>query len=126
MEHRAPGPLRKRFEKLDVPGILLGGSRLRIAYLGLRDLDEAFVALVEHVGERQHVLVRHAVRRHRRAVMVGLQRVGAEALHREAARAGVHRFVQQALHLTAFGGRGGPRLGRFEAHDVDHQRRGGW
>jgi hypothetical protein len=89
----------------------------------LGDLDRALVTLAQHLAEGEDVLVDHRVGDHRRAVEVGLYRVGAEALDREPGEPGVHPLVQQPLHLLALLARGGARLGRLEPHHVRHQRR---
>ena len=93
----------------------------RISARGLGDLDEALVPLAQHVGQNQDVLVDHLVGGHRRAVVVGLERVLAEALNREAARAGVDRLVQKPLHLQLLRLGGRTVLRRLEPHHVHHE-----
>ena len=93
----------------------------RISARGLGDLDEALVPLAQHVGQNQDVLVDHLVGGHRRAVVVGLERVLAEALNREAARAGVDRLVQKPLHLQLLRLGGRTALRRLEPHHIHHE-----
>ena len=86
------------------------------------NLDAALSPLTEGLGEREGVLGRHDVRRHRRAVSVDMAVELGEMREREADRAVVHRFVQHVLELLPLGGIGRPGLGRFDAHHVDQHR----
>ena len=123
VQYRSLGSLRQGLKELEVAGNRFRGRSDGIAGLGLGDLDEALVAFAEHVGQRQDILIGHAVGGHRSAVIVRLQGVLAEPLDGEAAGASVHRLVQQPLHLAAFRGGGRARLRRLHAHDVGQQRR---
>ena len=93
--------------------------------LGLGDLDESLVAFPQHLGECQDVLVSHRIRDHRRAVEVGLNRVGPQTLDREPAETCIHALVQQPLHFLSLGISRRTGLGRLESHDVGHERGGG-
>ncbi|MYG91065.1 MAG: hypothetical protein F4188_06415 [Chloroflexi bacterium] len=89
----------------------------------LGDLDEALVAFCQDLCQRKALAVRHDVGHHRRAVVIGLDRILSQPLRRPTAGTGVHRLVEQTLHLGDFVIVGAPRLSRFEAHDPGHQRR---
>ena len=56
---------RELFDEHAVAALVPTIGAHRVAALGLDDLDEAFVAFAEHVGEREYVFVRHRVVRHR-------------------------------------------------------------
>ena len=92
-----------------------------------RHLDEALAPARQHASQHSARLVVHHVGRHRRAVVVTLQRHRAgrhEALRRPSARAGVHRLVEQPRHLVVLGvGRQRAGLRPLEAHHPDQQRR---
>ena len=88
---------------------------------GLGDLDETFVAGVQHFGEVENIFVTHGVCYHWCAIVISLTGMTAETLQRETAQPGVHAFMQQALHFFTFRFSRGTSLGRFEPHDVGHQ-----
>src|SRR5207248_2948861 len=50
----------------------------------LRDLDDSFIALAQHTGEIEDVLVAHRIGHHGGAVVVRLWRVRSQTLNREA------------------------------------------
>ena len=121
VEHRAAGNRGYLLE--EVSGLFAKGAAI-LAGLLVGQLDEAFVAVAEDLGEGEHLMLREQVGDHRGAVVVALHRGLAKDLRRPAAGAVIHgmaSWISRTISLQlSLGGAAGLRL--VPAHDPSVQR----